>query len=757
MSGTEFLDQLNPPQREAVTYGGGPLLIVAGAGSGKTRVLTYRIAYLVRHLGVDPGRILATTFTNKAAGEMKNRARALLGTAAGDLWVGTFHSTCTRILRKDIHHLGYSPGFVIYDEKDTESLAKEALRRCDLDEKIYTPSAMRWQIDRAKNDCLGPEGLAASADRAFGPQVTRVYEVYQQLLRENNALDFGDLIRLTVMLFERFPKVVEWYREKWEHVLVDEYQDTNMAQYRLVRLLAAGQQNLCCVGDEDQNIYSWRGATIRNILDFEKDFPGAHVVKLEENYRSTNAILQAAGAVVARNRRRREKSLWTSRSGGHPATLYQAPNEFEEARYVVREIGKLRREGFRAGDFAIFYRTNAQSRVIEECLLADNYAYTVVGGVKFYARAEVKDLLAYMRVLHNPLDAVGLKRIINSPPRGIGKTTIARAEDLARERGLHLADALRALVEDERTGAAARRKVGDFLASLRELQKEAGTLLPSALLQQIIARSGYVDKLRHQDTPESLSRIENIDELVTSIYAFEENTPDATLGIYLDQISLVADVDSLDETADRVVLMTVHSAKGLEFPVVFMLGMEETLFPHSLSRDDPEAVEEERRLCYVGMTRAKDRLYLSHAVSRRVFGSLRFNDPSRFLAEIPEELLDSQVAADRGWAAPERSPARPVIHRPGASSSRPLRRKPQDGERVIDYSFDQSSDYGDEPGDGNAGVPALEAGDRVSHPNLGRGTVERLEGEGRRTRVVVRFERGGTRTLMLAYSELEIV
>ncbi|MFQ5457000.1 MAG: ATP-dependent helicase [Myxococcota bacterium] len=659
MPETDFLESLNPPQREAVTYTGGPLLVVAGAGSGKTRVLTHRIAYLVRHCGADPAGILATTFTNKAAGEMRERVAALLGPRAEALQVGTFHSICTRILRKEIHHLGYTPGFVIYDDKDSEALARDALRRCELDDKLYTPSAMRWQIDRAKNDALGPEQLGESADHFFSPQVARVYAVYQKLLQENNAVDFGDLIRLTVLLFGRFPRVAEWYRDRWQHILVDEYQDTNLAQYRLVRLLAGRNRNLCCVGDEDQNIYSWRGATIRNILDYEKDFPGARVVKLEQNYRSTNLILQAAGAVVARNRRRRAKSLWTSRAGGDPITLYQAANEFGEARFVVQEISRLARQGLGMGNVAIFYRTNAQSRVIEECLLAENQAYTVVGGMKFYDRAEVKDLLSYLRVIHNPRDAVGLRRIINSPPRGIGKTTIGRAEALAAAGEMHLGDALRALATDDKTTPAVRKKVGGFLALIEGLRSEARNSLPSALLQSVIDRTGYLKRLEEQDTPESLSRVENIEELVTSLYAFEENTPGADLGSYLDQISLVTDLDSWEETPDRVVLMTVHSAKGLEFPVVFVIGLEETLFPHSLSQDSPDAIEEERRLCYVAMTRAKDRLYLSHAVSRRVYGSLRFNDPSRFLAEIPTDFLSARAdpEAAGGGAEPASVPA----------------------------------------------------------------------------------------------------
>lgn len=753
MTDPDFLETLNPPQREAVTYRSGPLLIVAGAGSGKTRVLTHRIAYLVQHLGVDPADILATTFTNKAARAMKDRIRELLGPIADAVWVSTFHSTCTRILRKEIHHLGYTPGFVIYDEKDTEALVREALRRCDLDEKLYTPSAMRWQIERAKNDSLGPEQLDGSSDHFFSSQVTRVYGVYQKLLQENNAVDFGDLIRLTVLLFGRFPRVADWYRDRWQHILVDEYQDTNLAQYQLVRLLAGRNRNLCCVGDEDQNIYSWRGATIRNILDYEKDFPGARVVKLEQNYRSTNLILKAAGAVVARNRRRRVKSLWTSRAGGDPITLYQAANEFGEARFVVQEIARLSRKGLQAGDFAIFYRTNAQSRVIEECLLGENYAYSVVGGVRFYDRAEVKDLLAYLRVIHNPRDSVGLKRIINSPTRGIGKATIGRAESLADAQGLHPSNALRALAADEKTAPATRKKVGRFLTLMDELREEAAHLLPSALLQSVIERTGYLKRLEAADTPESLSRVENIEELVTSLYAFEENTPDADLGTYLDQISLVTDLDSFEQASDRVVLMTVHSAKGLEFPVVFIIGLEESLFPHSLSRDDPDSIEEERRLCYVGMTRAKDRLYLSHALSRRVYGSLRFNDPSRFLDEIPEDLLDTKTDPEAGGVGAEAAFSPGAIRRRAQRDRR--RRALAAGESDIDYSFDQSSGYDDETND--IADMTLEPGTRVSHPNLGMGAVERVEGEGRRARVVVRFDRGGTRTLMLAYAELEIV
>jgi DNA helicase-2/ATP-dependent DNA helicase PcrA len=762
MSDPDFLKFLNPPQREAVTHGDGPLLIIAGAGSGKTRVLTYRIAWLVGHLGVPPARILAVTFTNKAAGEMRDRVRGLLGAAANDVWVGTFHSTCARILRKEIHHLGYSTGFVIYDEKDSQGLIREALRRCDLDEKIYAPGAMLWQIEQAKHEALSPEQAAARADGLQSSRVAKVYEVYQELLRESNALDFGDLIRLTVELFERHPRVAEYYAQRWRHVLVDEYQDTNHAQYRLVRLLARASGNLCCVGDEDQNVYSWRGATIRNILDFEHDFPGARVVKLEQNYRSTNLILKAAGSVVARNRRRRAKSLWTDRAGGEPIVLYEGRDEYDEARFIVGEIRRLALERYRHGGMAIFYRTNAQSRVIEEELLAANIGYTVVGGVKFYDRAEVKDLLAYLRVIHNPADAMGLRRIINTPPRGIGKTTIDRAEERARKANAPLEAAMRALVDDPEAPAAARRKIAEFFQLIDRLREGARGALPSALLQKVIERTGYTRRLEAEDTPESRSRVENIEELVTSVFTFEENTPDASLAGYLDQITLVSDVDQLEEAPERVVLMTVHSAKGLEFPIVFMAGMEEGLFPHGMSADDPERLEEERRLCYVGMTRAKDRLYLLRAVARRVFGSLRFNEPSRFFAEVPPELIAAVRARERGW---EPGPARTAPRgagRPEASRAKGARAdfNARSGtKRAIDYSYDQSGEYGE---DGERALSPLAdlhltRGMQVRHPNLGLGTIERLEGEGRQARIVVRFQRAGLRTFMLAYAELEIV
>ena len=752
----DFLKFLNPPQREAVTHGEGPLLIVAGAGSGKTRVLTYRIAYLVGHRGVPPERILAVTFTNKAAGEMRDRLRGLLGEAAADLWVGTFHSTCARILRKEIHHLGIPTGFVIYDEKDTQGVVREALRRCDLDEKIYAPGPMLWQIEQAKNEALSPEALAERADGPQSARVATVYGVYQALLRENRALDFGDLIRLTVELFERHPRVADWYRDRWRHVLVDEYQDTNLAQYRLVRLLAQGAGNLCCVGDEDQNVYSWRGATIRNILDFDRDFPDARVVKLEQNYRSTNLILRAAGAVVARNRRRRPKSLWTDRPGGDPIVVYPARDEHDEARFIVGEIERMRARGLKAHDVAIFYRTNAQSRVIEESLLEANIAYAVVGGVKFYDRAEVKDLLAYLRVIHNPADAVGLKRIVNTPARGIGKTTIDRAEERSRHEGIPLHEAFRAEPGDPRTPTRSSRQVGDFLAFLDRLREVSGDALPSTLLQRVIEETGYVRRLDAEDTPEARSRVENIEELVTSVFTFEETTPDATLASYLDQITLVSAVDTLEEAPDRVVLMTVHSAKGLEFPVVFIAGMEEGIFPHGLSQQDAESIEEERRLCYVGMTRAKDRLYLTRAAARRVFGSLRFNDPSRFFDEIPEEFVC--VAPPRGGGGLEidsRGARRTVLRRRGGGGAS----QAGDGQRRIDYDYDQTGEYGEDremPHSDLAGM-SLEKGMRVRHPNLGLGSIERLEGEGRRARVVIRFERAGLRTFMLAYAELEIV
>jgi DNA helicase-2/ATP-dependent DNA helicase PcrA len=723
--GESVLEGMNPEQRRAVETTEGPLLVLAGAGSGKTRVLVHRIAYLIGVCGIPAEAILAVTFTNKAAGEMRDRVTKLLGPAAEGLWVATFHAASVRILRREIGHLGLSRGFAIYDEDDSLGQVKEALRRRGLDPKLNEPRRLRWRIDQWKNAGILPAQAAREAQDLDDELASEIYAAYQRLLAEANALDFGDLILQTTQLFERFPEVAAHYRRRWQYVMVDEYQDTNRVQYKLVGQLACEHRNLCVVGDPDQSVYGWRGADLRNILDFERDYPDTAVVKLERNYRSTRAILEGASAVVAHNRARKEKRMFTERDGGEKIWLYEASDERDEAQFVVRQIlSTTRDEGRAYGDCAVFYRTNAQSRPFEEELLKYNVPYVVVGGVRFYERAEVKDALAYLRAIVNPSDPVALRRIVNSPPRGIGKTTLERAETLAAERGLTLREALGLVAESGGVGRAAP-KVSAFLELLALLTREVTSLGPAEALARILDRSGYLAHLEREGTPEAEGRLENLRELLAGAEDFaaanagvasDERSP---LELFLDQVALVSDLDAYEGTPDRVSLMTAHTAKGLEFPVVFLVGMEEGIFPHSASTRDLAGLEEERRLCYVGMTRARERLLLSCARERRRYGAHSFATPSRFLSEIPSGLT---IGADF-----ELSHAR---SEPG---------------RALDYSVGQSEEEG----------IRSERGARVRHPIFGEGTVLEATGSGAGRKLRVRFDRVGVKTVVVRFAQLE--
>ncbi|HVP28292.1 MAG TPA: UvrD-helicase domain-containing protein [Myxococcota bacterium] len=727
----ELLSGLNPEQRRAVETTEGPLLVLAGAGSGKTRVLVHRLAYLVGVCGIPAENLLAVTFTNKAAGEMRERVEKLLGPAAEGLWVTTFHSACVRILRRDVGHLGLSRGFVIYDEDDSLGTVREALRRHGLDPKSYEPRRLRWRIDQWKNAGVLPAEAAAEAKGLDDELASELYATYQRLLAEANALDFGDLILQTVQLFDRFPQVAAHYRRRWQYVLVDEYQDTNRVQYRLVNQLAAEHRNLCVVGDPNQSIYAWRGADIRNILDFEHDYPDAAVVKLERNYRSTQPILEGSSALVAHNRERKEMWMVTEREGGERIRLYEATDDRDEAQFVVRQIlAATRGEGRSLGDCAIFYRTNAQSRPFEEELLAHDVPYAVVGGVRFYERAEVKDALAYLRLLVNPADAMALRRIVNVPARGIGKTSIERAEELAASRGTTLLEALRLAAEEPGAGRAGA-KVRAFLELMARLREDVLPLAPAEALARVLDRTGYLESLEKQGTPEAEGRLENLRELLSGAADFaagnagqpaQSGDARSLLELFLDQVALVSDLDAWTNARDRVSLMSVHMAKGLEFPFVFLVGLEEGLLPHQGSQRSPAALEEERRLCYVGMTRAMERLFLTCASERRRFGSRTFNAPSRFLAEIPETLTV------------------------GASFERTGSGAPREGERSFDYSFSQ--DEGAEGG-------AIRVGLRVRHPIFGPGTVSAVRGVGAGCKLDVRFDRVGVKTVLLRFANLE--
>jgi DNA helicase-2/ATP-dependent DNA helicase PcrA len=702
----------------------GPLLVLAGAGSGKTRVLTQRVAWLIGGCGIAPEGILAVTFTNKAAAEMRERVGKLLGPAGSGVWVATFHATCVRLLRREIERLGRPRSFVIYDEADSQGVLREALRRHGMDPRGPDARRVHWRIDQWKNAGLGPEAAAARARDEDDERTAALFRSYQGLLAEANALDFGDLLLLTVELFDAHPEVLARYQERWQYLLVDEYQDTNRVQYRLVNQLAAAHRNLCVVGDPNQSVYGWRGADIRNILDFERDFPDAKVVKLERNYRSTQPILQGANAVVSHNLDRRELSLRAERGGGEPIRLFRARDEREEAQFVVQGILEAARgEGRPRSHFAVFYRTNAQSRPLEEELLKYDVPYAVVGGVRFYDRAEVKDVLAYLRLLVNRSDAMALRRIVNVPARGIGKATLERAEALAAQRGAPLLEGLRLAGEE---GGRAGGRIAEFLALIERLAAELLPLAPMEAIGRVLEATGYLRALEAEGTPEAAARVENLRELAAGAEDFESADPtgEATgrtqLEQFLDQVALVSDLDGVDTRRDRVSLMTTHSAKGLEFPVVYLVGMEEGVFPHSASSRDERAVEEERRLCYVGMTRAMERLTLSWALERRRYGDRTFGAPSRFLSEIPASLVEG--------SSPE-APAGPAR-----------------GDRVLDYSFQQS----EAPDDG-----APRRGSSVRHPIFGDGVVLDVQGSGPGQKLRIRFARAGVKTLVLRFANLE--
>jgi DNA helicase-2/ATP-dependent DNA helicase PcrA len=722
-----LLEGLNPEQQEAVRTTEGPLLVVAGAGSGKTRVLTNRVAWLIGVCGIAPEAILAVTFTNKAAGEMRERVEKLLGEGARGVWLTTFHSSCVRILRHEIGHLGRSRGFVIYDEDDALSVVREALRRHGHDPKEEA-RRLRWRIDQWKNAGLLPAAAAERAEDLESEEAAEVYATYQRLLAEANALDFGDLLLLTVELFERFPNVLRFYQERWQYVLVDEYQDTNRVQYRLVNQLAGAHQNLCVVGDPNQSIYAWRGADVRNILDFERDFPDAKVVTLHRNYRSTQRILSGAGAVVENNPGRPPKRMVTDRGEGERIRVYAARDDRDEAQFVVRGIlDAVRERGQSFGQCAVFYRTNAQSRSIEEALLEYDVPYVVVGGVRFYERAEVKDALSYLRLLVNPADAAAARRVVNRPARGIGKTTLERAEALAAERGIALFEALRAFAAEEPGRAAAA--VGGFVALIDSLSGELVHALPADAIARVLEKSGYVRALEAEGTPEAETRHENLKELQLGAEDFAaanagESDGRTPLEQYLDQVALVSDLDAAELRSDRVSLMTVHSAKGLEFDVVHVVGLEEGVLPHQNSSRDPRAVEEERRLCYVAMTRARQHLTLTWAHERRRWGSRSFGTPSRFLAEIPAKLVERLGAPS--WDAEARDDRPPY-----------------------DYSYDQRSTGGSAEG-------GIARGMRVRHPIFGAGTVLEVSGSGPGQALRIRFDRAGVKKIIVRYANLEL-
>jgi DNA helicase-2/ATP-dependent DNA helicase PcrA len=719
---TPLLDHLNPVQAEAVLHTEGPVLIVAGAGSGKTRALTHRVAYLIRERGVGPFSILAITFTNKAAREMAERVEGLLGgRIARGMWILTFHSACARILRHEHQHLGLPRSFTIYDENDTERLITSVLRDLNIDPKRFPPRAMAAAIGKAKDEVLSAPEFSDLAGNVYEQTIAKVYLGYEERKRAAGALDFDDLIGETVLLFRRLPDVLEHYQERFRYVLIDEYQDTNRAQYQLVNQLAAKHRNLCVVGDADQGVYSWRGATIQNLLDFERDYPDAAVFLMEQNYRSTPNILAVANALIEHNLQRKPKSLWTETDAGELVVRFRADNEHEEALFVAEETYRLvEEEGLRFSDVAVFYRTNAQSRVLEDVFVRAGTPYRVVGGVRFYQRKEVKDVLAYLRLLVNPQDVISARRVINTPKRGIGDATVAALEGFAAIEGIPFLEAARQVDEIPTLAARARGAVTGFVQIMATLQRayDSGAG-PKRMIEAAASESGYLLELETERTVEAEGRIENLRELGGVAGEFEERSPEGTLADFLEQVSLLGEQDEYDEESGTVTLMTLHNAKGLEFPTVFIIGLEDGIFPHYRSMGNQGELEEERRLMYVGVTRARERLYLTHAWSRALFGTTSYNPPSRFLAEIPSDLVRAIEDEES------------VIGGSGSTVT-PIRAAVEGRREPVQVS----------------------AGDTVMHERWGEGVVLTVSGSGTDAEATVRFEDVGEKRLLLAYAPL---
>ena len=737
-------DTLNPMQKEAVLCTEGPLLVLAGAGSGKTRVLTHRIAYLIEEKKVNPWNIMAITFTNKAAGEMRERVDRLVGEKSDSIWVSTFHSSCVKILRRFIENLGYSRSFTIYDADDQRTLMKQILKKMELDPKQFRDRAMLSAISNAKNELIGPEEFRLNAEGDWREKKTaEVYAMYQEELRKNNALDFDDLIFKTVDLFRTNPDVLEYYQERFLYIMVDEYQDTNTAQFQLVSLLAGKYKNLCVVGDDDQSIYKFRGANIGNILGFERVFPDAKVIRLEQNYRSTQNILNAANGVIANNTERKEKTLWTENPEGEKIHFRQFMNGYEEAEFVVGDIARRHREGTAEyHNCAVLYRTNAQSRLFEEkCLLA-NIPYKIVGGVNFYARKEIKDLLCYLKTVDNAADDLAVRRILNVPKRGIGATTVGRIQDYADMMNISFYDALRVAEEVPSIGRSLS-KVDGFVTFIQSLKSKAQAYSVSELLEEIIDLTGYVDELKAEDTEESRARVENIDELISKTVSYEETMKaenrEATLSGFLEEIALIADIDSVDENQDYVVLMTLHSAKGLEFPYVYLAGMEDGMFPSSMCifSGDQSELEEERRLCYVGITRAMKELTMTSAQQRMVRGETQYNRVSRFVREIPRELVDlGHTVQEHKPKIPEtKSPLNSYLQMKKSFHTKAF--QPQN----FKVTKADSLDYG--------------VGDTVRHIKFGVGIVKDIVEGGRDYEVTVDFDKVGVKKMFAAFAKLK--
>ena len=736
-------DSLNEEQKKGVFTTEGPVLLLAGAGSGKTRVLTHRAVYLIEELGVNPYHILAITFTNKAAGEMRERIDDMVGYGSENIWVSTFHSTCVRILRRFIDHIGFGTNFTIYDTEDQKTIMKDICKRLEIDTKMYKEKSLLAAISSAKDELISPEAYALRAQGDFRKmKEAAVYREYQQVLRKNNALDFDDLIVKTVELFQSDMEVLDYYQERFRYIMVDEYQDTNTAQFQLIKLLAGKYKNLCVVGDDDQSIYKFRGANIYNILNFEKEFPNAVTIKLEQNYRSTQNILNAANGVIANNVGRKAKRLWTENEEGEKIAFHQFETGFDEADYVAKDIRSKVREGlYHYGDCAVLYRTNAQSRLFEERFITASIPYKIVGGVNFYSRREIKDLLAYLKTIDNAMDDLAVRRIINVPKRGIGAMTLSRVQDYADANSLTFYNALK-MAEEIGTIGRASAKIRPFVMLIQGMRSKLPYISVSELLQEIIEETGYVRELEAENTEEAQQRIENIDELISKAVTYEESEEEPTLSGFLEEVALVADIDSVDETQDYVVLMTLHSAKGLEFPQVYLAGMEDGLFPGfgAICAENPTAeIEEERRLAYVGITRAKERLSISCARMRMIRGETQYNKVSRFVKEIPRELLAGTIQKEKMPDIPK-----PSMMAKNAFSAKPMalrRTGVPEARNFGNSAMKKQLDYA--------------VGDTVSHLKFGTGVVKQIIDGGRDYEVTVDFSGVGVKKMFASFAKLK--
>ena len=761
---SNILEGLNNKQYEAVINTDGPCLVIAGAGSGKTKVLTHKIAYLLQEKDIKPWNILAITFTNKAANEMKTRVENLVGNAANDMWIGTFHSICVKILRRFIDKIGYDTSFIIFDTSDQRTLVKECLKSLDLDEKMFSDRSVLSEISNAKNDMLEPIQYMARVNGDFRKEkIAGVYALYQQRLKENNAVDFDDIINLTIKILMENPDVLAYYNDKFKYVLVDEYQDTNKSQFTLVTMLASKYGNITAVGDSDQSIYGFRGADISNILNFEKDFPGTKIIKLEQNYRCTGNILKAANSVIKNNEVKYKKELWTENDIGELPNVFCGDNEYDEASYVIEQINRLRREEyFKYSDFTVLYRMNAQSRAIEDILRREDIPYKIIGGLKFYERKEIKDAIAYLRLIFNPSDNLSLKRIINEPKRGVGKTSLDNVAKIAEDSNVSMYEVIKNAADYGLNRVFVNTR--EFVEQIEYLISKKEELKISELIKETLNKTGYTKALENENTVEAESRIQNLEELLTVAIEFEEESAENSLGEFLEGITLSSDIDGMEESDDMVTLMTLHSAKGLEFPVVFLVGMEEEIFPGYKSIGEPKELEEERRLCYVGITRAKQYLFLTCAKQRTIFGSTTYNSPSRFLNEIPQEYLkgykeafeketsNSSYTKSYDWEYGKSSKVR--TYKIDNTSIKTSTNNKTSFAFKTPESFLANLNKKEET---SVDLSKYKAGARVFHKKFGEGTINYVEQEGEDLKVDINFDKVGHKRLMAKFAGLEII